>query len=42
VDAISLNPTGRAGALSWKPAKVERGIYFLKFGDQTRKAVMVQ
>jgi len=42
VDAMSFNPAGRVGTLSWKPAKVERGIYFLKFGDLTQKAVMVK
>ena len=42
VDALSLNPKGHTGTLRWKPARVERGIYFLKFGDQTQKAVMVK
>jgi hypothetical protein len=42
VDAVSLNPKGHTGQMSWKPARVERGIYFLKFGDQTQKAVMVK
>lgn len=42
VDAVTLNPKGQIGQMSWKPARVERGIYFLKFGDQTQKAVMVQ
>jgi len=42
VDAVTLNPKGRTGQMSWKPARVERGIYFLKLGDQTQKAVMVQ
>jgi hypothetical protein len=42
VDAVSVNPDGLSGQMSWKPARVERGIYFLKFGDQTQKAVMVK
>jgi len=42
VDALSLNPKGHTGTLRWKPARVERGIYFLKVGDQTQKAVMVK
>ncbi len=42
VDAVSLNPNRLSGLVSWKPTRVERGIYFLKFGDQTQKAVMVQ
>lgn len=42
VDALALYPTGHDGQVSWKPVGVERGIYFLKFGDQTRKAVLVR
>ena len=42
VDAVTMSPKGLSGQLSWKPGRVERGIYFLKLGDQTQKAVMVQ
>jgi hypothetical protein len=42
VDAVSVSPKGLSGQISWKPVRAERGIYFLKFGDQTRKAVMVK
>jgi len=42
VDAVTVSPKGLAGQMTWKPAVVERGIYFLKFGDQTQKAVMVK
>jgi hypothetical protein len=42
VDAVSVSPKGLTGQTSWRPARVERGIYFLKFGDQTQKAVMVK
>ncbi len=42
VDAVTMSPKGLSGSMSWKPAGVERGIYFLKFGDQTQKAVMVK
>ncbi len=42
VDATTVNPAGTAGAFSWRPRGVERGIYFLKLGDQTQKAVVTR
>jgi hypothetical protein len=42
VDAVTVSPKGLSGQMSWKPARAERGIYFLKFGDRTQKAVMVK
>lgn len=42
VDAVTVSPSATSGLLRWKPAGVGRGIYFLKVGDQTRKAVMVR
>jgi len=42
VDAMTVSPTEAGGELHWRPRGVERGIYFLKVGDQTRKAVMVR
>lgn len=41
-NTVSVSPKGLSGQMSWKPARVERSIYFLKFGDQTQKAVMVK
>jgi hypothetical protein len=42
VDVLTVSPAGASGELRWRPKGVERGIYFLKCGDQTRKAVMVR
>jgi hypothetical protein len=42
VDAVTTSPSASSGLFRWRPAGVERGIYFLKCGDQTQKAVMVK
>ncbi len=42
VDAVTVSPSTTNGLYRWRPAGVERGIYFLKVGDQTQKAVMVK
>jgi len=42
VDATTVSPAGVSGELHWRPTGIERGIYFLKVGDQTQKAVMVR
>jgi hypothetical protein len=42
VDATTVSPAGVSGELHWRPRGVERGIYFLKVGDRTQKAVMVR
>ena len=42
VDATTVSPAGVSGELHWRPRGVERGVYFLKCGDQTQKAVMVR
>jgi hypothetical protein len=42
VDAVTMSPNGPSGQVRWEPTGVERGIYFLKVGDQTQKAVMVR
>jgi hypothetical protein len=42
VDAATIFPKEYSGQFRWKPAGVERGIYFVKVGDQTQKAVMVR
>jgi hypothetical protein len=42
VDATTVSPAGTSGELHWRPRGIERGIYFLKVGDQTQKAVMVR
>jgi hypothetical protein len=39
---MTVSPAGASGELHWRPKGVERGIYFLKCGDHTRKAVMVR
>lgn len=42
VDATTVSPAGVSGELHWRPRGIERGIYFLKCGDQTRKAVVIR
>jgi hypothetical protein len=42
VDVMTVSPAGASGEVHWRPKGIERGIYFLKCGDQTRKAVMVR
>jgi predicted 3-demethylubiquinone-9 3-methyltransferase (glyoxalase superfamily) len=39
VDRMTFVPQTLSGSVSWRPRTVDRGVYFLRVGDQARKVV---
>ncbi len=39
VDRLTFVPQALSGSVAWRPRTIDRGVYFLKVGDQSRKVV---
>ncbi|MBM3322875.1 hypothetical protein FJY69_05305, partial [candidate division WOR-3 bacterium] len=39
VDRLTFAPQALSGSVAWRPRTMDRGVYFLKVGDQSRKVV---
>jgi hypothetical protein len=42
VDRLSVSPASLSGTVNWRPVQLDRGVYFLRVGDQSQKAIVVR